>query len=204
MKTQMKQFTKIAAATALLAASLISTGAMAESVTSSIDAKAGLQPALEMTCTPLSFGVWRVPVRTGTGVTTITLDAGANSVTAGGELNRVAKSSNGAWIHNKGVCTVSGSRAADNTLASITVNSSSGTNMAFIGDAASFTSLAAANTPADLRATLDVPTSSTFQTGATTFNIGGVLTIPGTIIAANYGGYKTSTAASITAADVMP
>lgn len=202
MKTQMKQFTKIAAATALLAASLISTGAMAETVTSTIDAKAGLAPAIELSCTPVSFGVWRVPVRSTSGTTTITLNAAADTVVASGNTTRVAQSAVGAWIHSKGVCTLSGSLAADTTAANVSI--SENTAMAFSAadaTATGYTSLNAATTAAALVATLTVPVTSVITSGATTFNVGGVLTIPQNIVVGNYGGYKTTTPATVSVQD---
>lgn len=203
MKTQMKQFTKIAAATALLATSLISTGAMAEAVTNSVDARAGLAPALEMTCTPVSFGVWRVPVRAGGAVTTITLDASTNAVTAGGNLTRVAQSlSVGSWIHSRGTCTMSGSTAANATNA--TTGITGATAMAFSAAnaaATGYVGLVAAPVAAALVATLTVGSTSAISSGATTFYVGGVLTIPTTIVVDNYGGYKTTGFATVSADD---
>jgi hypothetical protein len=199
----MKTLTKIAAATTVLAASLISTAAMAEAVTNSVDAYAGLAPALEMSCTPVSFGVWRVPVRAGGAVTTVTLDAAVNSVTPAGNLGRVAQSTaNAAWIHNRGVCTMSGSTAADATNATTSI--ASATAMPFSAAAAAatgYTGLNAAATAAALVATLTVGASSAITGGATTFYVGGVLSIPATIVVDNYGGYKTTTAATVTADD---
>ena len=99
----MNKLSKIAAAVAVLAA-FASTNTFAETASDTVDAKAGIQPAMELVCTDVSFGVWRIPARTGAG-------------------------------------------------------------------------------------------------GSATFYIGGVLTIPGTISANNYGGYKTTTSATVTAND---
>lgn len=193
------QLSAIAALTALAA-----NGARAETASDSVDATAGLQPALELSCTDVSFGVWRVPVRaSGSGTTTITLDASNDSVTPGGNTTRVAQSqSDASWAHSRGTCTLSGSLANEETSAAITITGN--TNMAFTGAnaaASGYVGLAAPTTAAALTATLSVPPNVTISGGAASFHVGGVLTIPQAIVADNYGGYKTSAAADITVDD---
>ena len=97
---------------------------------------------------------------------------------------------------------MSGSTAVDNT--SVGVTATGITAMGFSVAAASvtgYTSLAAANVAAALAATLTVPTSAQIVSGATTFYIGGVLTIPGYMHAGFYGGYTTITASTVTVND---
>jgi len=197
----MKKLHKILAVTAL--SSLVATGAMADTASDTVDATAGLAPALELSCTDVSFGVWRVPVRSSGGTTTITLDRDNDSVAASGNTTRVAQSSSHAsWVHSRGECTVSGSTAADATAADVSLTD--GAAMAFsVADAAAtgYVGLAAANTAASLAATLNVPTTTSISSGSATFYIGGVLTIPQDIGATNYGGYKTSSSATVTVDD---
>ena len=198
MKSTRKIFT-LAALTLLTASSVY-----AEQASDSVDAKAGLQPALELTCTDVSFGVWRVPIRSSGGTTTITLSQDTDEATIGGSnVSRVAQSNSGTWLANRGLCTLSGSTAANATVVAITKANS--TDMALSGAAdgvSGYAGLDAPTTAASLVATLDVPTTATMNSeGEATFHIGGVLTIPQNIIANNYGGYKTTTAATITADD---
>ncbi len=197
----MNKLYKILAVTALT--SLAATSAMAESASDTVDATAGLQPALELSCTDVSFGVWRVPIRSAGGATTITLDKANDTVTAGGNTTRVAQSmSDASWTHARGECTLSGSTAADETAATLSI--ADNVDMAFAAAAAAATGYAgldAATAAATLLATLDIPETATISSGSTSFYVGGTLTIPETIIADNYGGYKTTAAATISAND---
>ena len=197
----MKNIIKIIAIAA--SSLLIATAAWAEQASDTVDATAGLQPALELSCTDVSFGVWRVPLRDSGGTTTITLDRDNDTVTPGGNTTRVAQStSDVSWSHSRGVCTLSGSTAADDTSATISIQDS--TDMAFgaaDSTATGYTGLDAATAAATLTATLNAPESATITSGATTFYVGGLLTIPQTIVADNYGGYKTNTSATVSADD---
>lgn len=190
----------IAALTALAA-----TGAHAEIASDSVDATAGLQPALELSCTDVSFGVWRVPVRSGGTETTITLTTLSDAAVAGGETTRVAQSeSDVSWAASRGACTLSGSTAAVETAVDISISGNE--EMAFAGAAAQATgyaNLPAPTATAALTATLELPSSPvTIQNdGTASFYVGGVLTIPATIVADNYGGYKTTAPATISVDD---
>ena len=201
MEEHKKKLHKILAVTAL--SSLFATGAMADTASDTVDAKAGLVPALELSCTDVSFGVWRVPVRSTGGDTIITLDRATNTAAASGNDSRVAQSlSDASWTQSRGECTLSGSRAADSTAADVSITG--GTGMTFTGQAAAttgFVGLAAPSTAATLAATLTTGATTTITSGASTFYIGGTLTIPETIVSANYGGYKTSEAATVTVDD---
>lgn len=193
----MKKLHKILAVTAL--SSLVATGAMADTASDSVDAKAGLAPALELSCTDVSFGVWRVPVRSTGGTTTITLNRANDTVAASGNTTRVAQSSSHAsWVHSRGECTVSGSTAPNDTAADVSITN--GAAMAFTGKAAAdtgYVGLAAPGSGASLAATLTTGATTTITSGSSTFYIGGTLTIPETIVTGNYGGYKTTTAATV-------
>ncbi len=197
----MNKLDKILAVTALTG--LAATSAMAETASDTIDATAGLKPALELRCTDVNFGVWRVPIRDTGGVTIITLNRDNDSVAAIKNTTRVAQSlSDASYTHRRGECTLSGSTAADATAAGISI--AGNTNMAFSpanAAATGYVGLDAATSAATLGASLNVPTAATITSGAATFYVGGVLTIPQVIIADNYGGYKTTQPATITADD---
>ena len=199
----MNKISKIAAAVAVLAA-FASSNSFAETASDTVDAKAGIQPAMELVCTDVSFGVWRIPARTGA-ATTITLDKGTGDVAATGNTTRVAQSTaNASWLHNRGTCTLSGSTAANG--AAVTISMTGNNAMPFDAANATTTGFVGLNAPTTavtgMQATLDAPATVTLGAGGTaTFYIGGVLTIPGTISANNYGGYKTTTSATVTAND---
>jgi hypothetical protein len=183
---------------------LATSSSFAETASDTVDAKVGIQPAMELICSDVSFGVWRIPARTGA-ATTITLDRDTGVVTATGNTTRVAQStSNASWLHSRGECILSGSTAATGTAVAITMSGS--TAMSFDAANSSTTGFAGLNAPTTsavgMQATLNSVSTVNLATGGTaTFFIGGVLTIPGTIAPANYGGYKTSTSATVTAND---
>ena len=197
----MKRMSKLYAIAAITL--LGATGAQADTASDSVDAKAGLQPALELSCTDVSFGVWRVPVRSSGGTTTITLDRANDTVAATGNTTRVAQSSSHAsWVHSRGECTVSGSTAADTTAADVTITG--GNNMGFTGAAAATSGYVGLNAPgadATLGATLNAAATTTIASGSSTFYVGGVLTIPQDILSTNYGGYKTTSSATVAVDD---
>ena len=76
----MKFIKKTAVALAMLATAG-SSSVFAATTTANIDATAGLQPVLSVTCTPVKFGVWRIPTRSSGGTTTITLSTISDTAT---------------------------------------------------------------------------------------------------------------------------
>lgn len=194
---------KKVALAAAIGAMFVSGIALAETASDTVDANAGLQPVMELTCTDVSFGVWRVPVRTTGGTTVITLDAAANTVTPSVNTTQVAQSLNGAWAHNRGTCTLSGSSATESTSATVTYTANlakafTGANAAATG----FTNLDAPAVDATLTADITGPVNCTIDVnGECSFFLGGVLTIPEAIIADNYGGYRTSGPATVEVED---
>lgn len=200
----MKQFTRLTAFLILLSASQLSSNAWAEVASDTVDAKMGLQPAMELVCTDVSFGVWRIPIRTGA-ATIITLDRNTGTITATGNTSRVAQSTaNVSWLHERGTCSLTGSTAATGSAVSISLSNSSA--MAFDAANANTTGFVGLNAPTTavtgMQATLSAPSIINLSAGGTaTFYIGGELTIPGTIVSSNYGGYKTTAPATVTADD---
>lgn len=174
--------------------------AQADTSSSTIDTYAGIAPVLTFSCTPVKFGVLRVPVRTsGGGVTTITLGLVNDIGTLGGNQTGVAFAGNTNYYAARGVCTLTGSSAADAVLT--TINNTPG-SLAMASDSASvFAGLAAPQTAVTgMTFALDVPGSSTITSGGSVFYVGGTLTIPAAIVAANYGAYKGGST-SITVSD---
>lgn len=197
----MTSFKKSAAVLAMLA----STGAapvFAATASADMDVTAGLAPVMVMTCTPLKFGVWRVPVRNTGNATVVELSLTSDTPTVNGNTTGVALSTTAGWGAARGQCTMSGSAAADATQTAI-----SATNMAqplFPDNNSAYPGLAAPLTDVSLTYDLIPATTSTITNGGTTFYVGGQLNIPETIISANYGAYKTSLAPVITVDDQQP
>lgn len=198
----MKSFKKVAAVLAVLASAGASP-VFAAVTTADIDATAGLQPVLQLSCTPVKFGVWRVPVRSGGAPTTLTLTQVSDTATAtGNTAGGVAMSLTAGYSSARGRCTLSGSTAPDATAMTISMTSSA---TAMGSDSASVYTglLAPAAAVVGMSTILTAPTTSSVTTGATTFYVGGTLSIPATIVATNYGAYKTTAPVAITVDDLQ-
>lgn len=170
-----------------------------DTVSASVNALAGLSPVLSLTCTDVNFGVWRVPVRSAGGTTTVTLSvsantsAGATTATSGGNTTGVAAAS-GYNVPNAAVCTVNGSNNPSQTIITAIANNAALTFGASNHNNLNNPSQVVSGMSADLAlggAGVAINTS-----GAGTFRVVGVLSIPETIAANNYGGYRTSTGGS--------
>lgn len=196
----MTSFKKTAAALALLA-SAGSAPVFAVTASADIDVTAGIAPVLSMTCTPVKFGVWRVPVRNSGSATAIELSLISDTPTVSGNTaGGVALSTTAGWGAARGQCTVTGSAAADSTLLNITAANSTGTLGA--DSSSAYTGLSAPATPiAALGYALAAATTAPLTSGGTTFYVGGSLSIPQNVTTANYGAYKATLAPVITADD---
>lgn len=204
----MKFSKKLTAAAAIVAAGFASNAA-ADTATDTIEVYAGLAPALELTCTDVHFGVWRVPTGDRGGVTTVALTAGAFSsgafettAAATGFADRVALSKNAAFDEPQvGTCVVTGSTAAENAPGSASIIDEDGVQ--------AFGSVVAIGTAGDYEfGTIGVPANEEAQmsyllelnnrapvfdaNGRTEFAVEGTLTIPQTITAGDLGGYKSN------------
>lgn len=192
----------------------ISSSAIAETATDTIEVYAGLAPVLELVCSDVKFGVWRVPTRTGGGVTTITLSDN-DSAEAGGDTTGVALvnlTRNPAAQPAAGSCAFTGSAAtAGDTAMAVSMAATEATTGAGTltsgtmvsdrdedyGVGISFPVLAAG-----LGFTLSFPTTTAIDAnGAGSFKIAGVLTIPETIVPNNYGAYKQNGTITVTVND---
>lgn len=178
---------------------VIASQVQADTATSELDAVAGLAPVLTLECTEVNLGVWRVPVRSG-GVTTVTLDAVTGDHLLDGETSGVSVSAG--YEPSRGVCTISGSAAADG--ANATFSLSGHANMPMIGDADVFGGALGAGDGSGFQATLTQasPTCS-ISAGGCQLYLGGILTIPGDISAEHYGGYRTASPATVTVNDAV-
>lgn len=167
-----------------------------DTVSATVNAIAGLSPVLSLTCTDVNFGVWRVPVRSAGGTTTVTLavsannSSGATTATTGGNTTGVAVAS-GYQVPNAATCTVNGSNNPSSTIRTAISNN---TGLKF--GTSAHNNLNNPASAAALSADLSLGGTGVAigQTGSGTFRVTGVLTIPQNIIVDNYGGYSTRTA----------
>ncbi|HEY7884494.1 MAG TPA: hypothetical protein VIC08_06045 [Cellvibrionaceae bacterium] len=193
-----KNLNIVALATCLVG---FSSSSSAETATDTIEVYAGLAPALELSCTDVHFGVWRVPTGNRGGATNITLTR-QNDALAGDNAGRMALSENPAFNGPQaGSCNVTGSSATTGNGQAILVGESpqqtvSGT-LAAIADVSDykFGTIAIPGGGAGTMAyTLGVSnrTPPISETGTASFSIVGVLTIPNNITSDWFGGYKSS------------
>ncbi|WP_404400527.1 hypothetical protein LG288_11075 [Idiomarina seosinensis] len=211
------KFSKKLTTLATIVAAGFATNAAAETATDTIDVYAGLAPALELTCNSVKFGVWRVPVRSSGGVTTINLnDDGSSNATTTTATNtdKVALKTDTDSQPELGQCSFTGSSAPESAtgMAISFATSSSAAGTASAGAVADGTMIAAPNneyadidgasTPAALVYDLSFPTTTAIASDGTgSFVIEGVLTIPETIAIANYGAYKQDGTITVTIDD---
>jgi len=195
----MKRFTKISLCAAVVAASLATT-AQAETANTTVEVYAGLASVMELTCSDVNFGVWRVPTGTRTGsssgATTITLnDADSATVTAGSS-DKVALSN--AWTAPKtGTCNVTGSARTDGGSGTASLSDASGNFATSVGTGFENESIDAPSTPLSegsftYALTLSSTTPEISGTGTSAFTIQGTMSIPDNLVADNYGGYKSA------------
>ena len=208
----MKFSKKLTAAAAIVAAGFASNAA-AETATDSVEVYAGLAPVLELVCTDVKFGVWRVPVRDEGGTTTITLAENDDATVGGPNVTGVALSNAAGAEPAAGSCAFTGSGAtagADamsvsmtTTVVGATAADGSLTGGSMIAAANNeYAGLDAPDTAATLEFTLSFPTATAIdENGAGSFKIAGVLTIPEDIVTDNYGGYKQDGTINVTIDD---
>lgn len=196
---------------ALLAAvftTIVALPAQAQAATStistSVNARAGLSPALAVTCDAVNFGVWRVPIRNSGGITEITLTVSANNTTGvstatvGGNTNLVSLDT-GYLLPKAATCSVVGSKPVSTNL---TTSISGNTGLGFI--ASNHESLPIPTTLAQLTANLQLGGIGVAvdANGSGSFRVAGTLIIPEVIVVGNYGGYQTGTGTTPSGATV--
>ncbi len=149
----------------------------------SVNALAGLMPVLQLVCTDVDFGVWRVQTRNNAQASTVDLDD-QNGTTLGGQAEGLSKA-NSTRQPVAGTCTVSGSQAGSGqkigvallNVADVDFGGSSDHELGHPGAAAT------------IRANFSVPNKVTVIAGSASFKVRGTLSIPARIIRENYGAY---------------
>jgi hypothetical protein len=208
----MKIMTSKAVLAAALAATILGTPSAASAQDSReafVNARAGIVPVLNLVCTPVNFGVWRMPIRSTGGTTTVTLTVASGdqslaltTATATGNVTSVALAS-GYQAPDAARCTVSGSTNPEQT-----IQTSIRDNIGLAFGASTHDNLTNPGTPATLSADLSLASTGVAinSNGTGVFRVAGVLTLPQTIAAVNYGGYSTTTAenaAIVTVTDAL-
>lgn len=207
------------AATALIFACFVPNVA-ADTATDTVNVNASLMPAFRLWCSDVHFGVWLLPVRSGSEMTSIELQeatfqgVGQGTTTAirGGNRRNVAQSA--AAEPRYGSCFFEGSDAAASTDMNIFIATTGGgrtdTLGALIGGimvAAADGEYAGLNAPevdfgSDMRFVLTFPVTTPIDAnGAGSFKIMGSLYIPGTIVREHGGAYKADGVITITVDD---
>jgi hypothetical protein len=192
---------------ALLAATLTALTALPaqaqQVVTASVNARAGLAPLTAISCDDVNFGVWRMPSRTTGGSTVITLTVSANNAsgtttaTVTGNNTNVAVAS-GYNASLAATCAVTGATTVSATLPTTITNN---VGLAFISS--NHENLATPSVLSAMVATLTLGGTGVVidSAGSGSFRVVGVLTVPQAVTTTNYGGYKTSTSATVSMTD---
>ncbi|HEY7884493.1 MAG TPA: hypothetical protein VIC08_06040 [Cellvibrionaceae bacterium] len=198
------KFSKKLTTLATIVAAGFATNAAAETATDTIDVYAGLAPVLEMECTDVNFGVWRVPTGDRSGTTTVTLDAGSTAtatVTSGGAADTAVSLSTKYNAPAAGTCNVTGSTVTSGNGAASITTGSSGT---FLGTASNpfATGLAAPTalppgSAFDFTLSLSTATPAINANGEATFQVIGSMEIPNNLVSDNYGAYKSEGSSTV-------
>lgn len=155
-------------------------------VSSALNVQAGLLPALQLVCTDIDFGVWRVQTRDGGGASSVELDD-RDGTTLGGETAGLSKA-NTAHQPVAGTCTVSGSQAASGQKIAISL-----VNVADVDfDGSNDSELGRPGAVALMKANIKVPNKVVVNGGSASFKLWGTLSIPAKIIRENYGAYVSA------------
>lgn len=190
----MKRINKLHLCSLMMAISgaLLSGQASAQSSSDTVDAYAGIAPTLELTCSDVNFGVWRLGTGARGGATIVTLPSNGNAATHSGGTAALS-TSNSHQAPVRSTCQLKGSGAPDTTAATVTLTDN--LNMAFVGTGSNnfAVTLPAPKAAAALTANLTASTlAPVISGGSTQVYIGGELTIPDNVVADNYGSYKTT------------
>ncbi|MEL4204261.1 hypothetical protein P0W48_13005 [Plesiomonas shigelloides] len=199
----MKRINKLHLCSLMMAISsaLLSGQASAQTSSDTVDAYAGIAPTLELTCSDVNFGVWRMGTGARGGATIVTLPSNGTSATSTGGTAALSNA-NSHQAPVRSTCQLKGSGAPNGTAATVTLKDN--TSMTFTGTSSNnfAVTLPAPGTAAALTANLTAFTlAPVISGGATQVYIGGELTIPDNIVEANYGSYKTSAPLTVTLED---
>lgn len=190
----MKTTIKLTLGAALVAGSLAGV-AKAETSNATIDVYAGLSSVMELTCSDVNFGVWRVPTGTRSGgATTVSLTSSdTTSITSGG-TDKIALSTK-YEAPKSGKCIVSGSTAADSAKGAASITAGDTGSFVTNGGTGFNNETLAAPTAVVSGFTYSLAVtegSPTINSGAASFGITGTMVIPDSLTNDNYGGYQAS------------
>lgn len=189
------------------AAALLPNAALAEEATTDISVYAGLEPVMQLNCSPLNFGVYQIARGDrgiGSNKTTVQMSIGNHRDTNAEEArisfinsgqDQIALSDKPAYDPPQfAVCLVTGSRVKSGSL-TITRDPGFG-SVSFAGIASNPFALALGNPKTAATGILGyftVPSSvQTDANGDAAFTIVGELDIPNNLVADNYGSYKAA------------
>ncbi|MGL5757276.1 hypothetical protein [Plesiomonas sp.] len=164
--------------------------ALADVRDSSLNAYVGIAPALELSCTDLHFGIWRVETGERGGATTVTVAAAPNA-RVHREGGRATLSESGT-LPSASVCQLNGINELQTADASVTAVGDKG--LAFVGMESDLLprQIHVGKPSAVLSADLHFSTSKPhIKEGVAIFYVGGTLVIPDNIEKESYGQYNT-------------
>ncbi|MDO9277091.1 MAG: hypothetical protein Q7U05_00830 [Polaromonas sp.] len=158
--------------------------------TAKLNAVVGLHSMMELSCTPLNLGVWRVPPRDAATPSLVMLDVDKpqEGVKLYQNTDIALASGRDNWSPAHGVCTLTQSRAMDMTSAKVSI--SNNRKLRVKGDATFYPGVNAPLTPAaGILVNVYAPMLTRIMNGQSTFLVGGSVSFPGRIVSGNHGAY---------------
>lgn len=184
---------------------LLAAPAWAEtSQTAQLNAVVGLHPMVELSCTPLSLGVWRVPRRDTATPSLVVLDVDRpqEGVKVYQNTAIALASGNANWSPVHGTCTLTQSRALDMTSASVSITNNR--NLKVKSDTTFYAGLDAPLAPANgILVNVYTVNLTRITNGQSTFLVGGSVSYPKKIVQGNHGAYTLLTSPTIRVDDGM-
>ncbi len=160
---------------------------------------------VELTCTRLNLGVWRIPQRDVSMPSLVMLDVDRPLLGVQLYQNTAIALASGRsdWSPFYSTCTLTNSRAVDMTSAKVTITNNR--ELTVIGDSTVFEGISAPVTPA-AGILVDVYTVNLTRIidGKSTFLVGGSVSYPKKIVPGNHGAYRLVSYPTIRVDDEMP
>lgn len=160
---------------------------------------------VELSCTPLSLGVWRVPRRDVDMPSLVMLDVDRPQMGVQVYLNTAIAQATGHanWSPVYSTCTLTNSSAMDMTSAKVTIINNR--NLKVKGNVTAFDGINAPLAPAaGILVNVYTVNLTRINNGQSTFLVGGSVSYPKKIVQGNHGGYTLVSYPTIRVDDGMP
>lgn len=172
--------------------SLLASPAGAEiSQTAQVNAMVGIHPMVELNCTPLRLGVWRVPLRKVSMPSLVMLDIDLPQQGVKLYQNTAIALASGRsdWLPVYSTCKLTNSSAVDMTSADVSI--SNNRNLKVKGDGSAYSGIHEPRVPAaGILVNVYTVNLTRIKNGESTFFVGGSVSFPANIVSGNHGAYS--------------